>query len=92
MLQEKLSTKEGQFKKDAEDVLLKLKGNEVSAPVKIEDKYYIFRLNKIIPPRQLSLSEAQEKIYAYLFAKKMQENLAKWLDELKKQSYIKIIN
>jgi len=88
----KLSTKDGQFKKDAEDVLLKLKGNEVSAPVKIEDKYYIFRLNKIIPPRQLSLSEAQEKIYAYLFGKKMQENLAKWLDELKKQSYIKIIN
>jgi parvulin-like peptidyl-prolyl isomerase len=88
----KLSMKEGQFKKDAEDVLLKLKVNDVSEPVKIEDKYYIFRLNNIIPPRQLSLSEAQENIHSYLFGKKMQENLAKWLDELKKQSYIKIIN
>ncbi len=88
----KLSMKEGQFKKDVEDVLLKLKAGNVSEPIKIEDKYYIFRLNKINPPRQLSLSETQENIYSYLFNKKMQEGLAKWLDELKKQSYIKIIN
>lgn len=87
----KLSMKEGQFKKDVEDILLKMKAGNVSEPLKIEDKYYIFRLNKINPPRQLSLSETQENIYSYLFNKRMQEGLAKWLDELKKQSYIKIL-
>jgi parvulin-like peptidyl-prolyl isomerase len=88
---DKLSMKEGQFKKDVEGVLLKLKAGDVSAPLKIEDKYYIFRLNKINPPRQLSLFETQEYIHSYLFNKKMQEGLARWLDELKKQSYIKIL-
>ncbi len=87
----KLTMKEGQFKKDVEDALLKLKAGNVSAPVKIEDKYYIFRLDKINPPRQLSLSETQENIYSYLFNKKMQEGLVRWLDELKKKSYIKIL-
>ena len=84
--------KNGQFKKDVEDALLKLKVNEVSEPLDIENRYYIFRLNNIIPPRKLSLSEAQENIHSYLFNKKMQEGLLKWLDELRKQSYIKIIN
>jgi len=88
----KLSMRQGQFKKDVEDALLKLKVNEVSSPLSIEDRYYIFRLNKIIPPRQLSLSEAQENIHDYLFNKKMQAGLAKWLGELKKQSYINILD
>jgi len=88
----KLSMREGQFKKDVEESLMKLKSGEVSEPLKIENKYYIFRLNNIIPPRQLSLAEAQESIQSYLFNRKMQEKLAQWLDGLKKQSYIKIIN
>ena len=68
----------------------KLRVGEVSGPVKIEDKYCVFRLNAIIPPKQLSLLESQEKIHEFLFNSKMQEGLTKWLDELKKNSYIKI--
>ncbi|MFA5156384.1 MAG: peptidyl-prolyl cis-trans isomerase [Candidatus Omnitrophota bacterium] len=86
----KLSMREGQFKKDVEQALMKLKTGSVSEPLKIEDKYYVFKLNNIIPPRQLSLAEAQESIYSYLSNRKMQERLAQWLDELKKKSYIKI--
>jgi parvulin-like peptidyl-prolyl isomerase len=87
----KLSMKEGQFKKDVEAALLKLKPGDISDALNLGGKYYIFKLNSIVPPRQLTLPEAQESINSYLFSKKMQEGLEKWLNELRKQSYIKII-
>lgn len=78
------------LRKDIESELAKLTIGEVSNPVKIEDKYCVFRLNAIIPPTQLSLLESQGDIHEFLFNSKMQEGLTKWLDELKKNSYIKI--
>ncbi|MFA5176680.1 MAG: SurA N-terminal domain-containing protein [Candidatus Omnitrophota bacterium] len=72
------------------EIVAKLGINEVSKPVKIEDKYYVFKLISIIPPKEFTLVQVQGKIHTYLFEKKMQEEFAKWLDELKKQSYIKI--
>lgn len=89
---DKLSALQGQqLRAEIEDTVFKLGINEVSNPVKIEDKYYIFRLDDILGSQQLSLTESQDKIQAYLFEKKLQEALTKWLDELKKQSYIKIL-
>lgn len=89
---DKLSALQGQqLRAEIEDTVFKLGINEVSNPVKIEDKYYIFRLDNILGSQQLSLNESQDKIQAYLFEKKLQEALTKWLDELKKQSYIKIL-
>lgn len=85
----KLNMKKGEFKMDVEGIVFKLKPQEVSEPVKIENKYYLFKLIKAIPAQQQSLSEAQESIYAFLYNKKMQEGLTKWLNALKKQSYIK---
>lgn len=82
---------DGKLKKDIENAIFKLNINEVSKPIKINDSFYIFRLDNIIAPRQPSLSEVQERIYAFLFDKKMQEGLMRWLDELKAQSYIKIL-
>jgi len=85
------SVKGGQLRKDIEETLFKLKTGQVSDPIKIENSYYIFRLNSIIPPRQQSLTEVQDDIQAMLYNKNMQEALAKWLDKLKGQSYIKIL-
>ncbi|MFA5410505.1 MAG: peptidyl-prolyl cis-trans isomerase [Candidatus Omnitrophota bacterium] len=82
--------KDGGLRRDIEEAVFKLSKGEASKPIYIQDKYYIFQLNNIIPPRQQSLSEAQDKIYAFLFNSKMQEALKKWLDEIKKRSYIKI--
>jgi parvulin-like peptidyl-prolyl isomerase len=88
----KLTVREGgQLRKDIEAVLFKMRPQEIAGPIKIENSYYVFKLNSIIATRQENLSETQDKIYAFLFDKKMQEGLAKWLDELKKRSYIKII-
>lgn len=86
-----LKARQGELRKDIEDVVFKLGISEISNPVKIDDKYCVFKLNNIIPARHLTLSEAQDKIHAFLFEKKMQEKLTKWLDELKQKSYIKIL-
>jgi parvulin-like peptidyl-prolyl isomerase len=89
---DKLSVSAGQeLRPEIQDTVFKLGVGEVSDPVKIDGQYFIFKLDNIIPSQQLTLTQAQEKIQAYLYEKKLQEGLAKWLDELKKQSYIKIL-
>ena len=90
---DKLSAFQGQnLRSEIEDIVFKLGMGEISNPTKIDEQYYIFKLDNIIGSQQLSLTQAQDKIQAYLFEKKLQEALAKWLDELKKQSYIKILD
>lgn len=86
-----ISSRNGEtLKQEIDEVVSGLGENEISSPVKIQDKYYVFRVTSLIPPRELSLSEAQDEIHAFLLEKKSQEKLASWLDELKKKSYIKI--
>jgi foldase protein PrsA len=86
-----LSVSEGQdLRSEISDKVFSLGRGEISDPVSIDGQYYIFRLDDIIESRPMSLAESQEKIQAYLFDKKLQERMSKWLDELKTQSYIKI--
>jgi parvulin-like peptidyl-prolyl isomerase len=80
-----------ELRKEIEDVVAKLGLNEVSEPVEISGKFYIFKLINITPSKELTLGQAQERIRNILLEKKMQESLIRWLDELKKNSYIKII-
>lgn len=88
---DKLSVAQGQeLRSEIENTVFKLGRGEVSNPIPIDRQYYIFRLDEIIGSQQLNLDQAQDKIQSYLFENKLQEALAKWLDELKKQSYIKI--
>jgi parvulin-like peptidyl-prolyl isomerase len=83
-------TKGQELKKEVEQAIFKLGPGGISNPVKIDENYYIFKVNNITPSRQLSLPEVQDKIYAFLSEKKSQEELTKWLDELRAKSYIKI--
>jgi parvulin-like peptidyl-prolyl isomerase len=86
-----LSAWQGQdLRKEIEETVFKLGLGEVSEPVKVDRQYYVFKLDNIIGSHQLSLAQSQDKIQTYLFEKKLQEAMAKWLDEIKKQSYIKI--
>jgi len=80
-----------ELRKEIQDVVFKMGIGEVSGPIKIDEQYYIFRLDHIVASRQLSLAEAQTKVQAYLFEKKMQEEMNRWIDELKSRAYIKII-
>ena len=79
-----------ELRSEIEEVVFKLGLNETSGPIKIDDKYYVFRLVEIIPPQELTLAQVQNKISTFLFERKMQEEFTRWLDDLKKQSYIKI--
>jgi parvulin-like peptidyl-prolyl isomerase len=83
--------RDGELKKDVEEVLFALKPGEVSESLKIKDNYYVFQLLKIKPAHQQALSEVQDTIHATLYEKKMQEAMAKWVEELKKKAYIKKI-
>ncbi|MFA4888535.1 MAG: peptidyl-prolyl cis-trans isomerase [Candidatus Omnitrophota bacterium] len=82
----------GELMKDIEDAVLKLGINEVSSPLSVEGKTYVFRLKNIISARQQALSEVQEKIHDYLYEKKMQEGLVKWIAQLRTKAYIKLTN
>jgi parvulin-like peptidyl-prolyl isomerase len=89
---DKLSALAGQqLRPEIEDTVFKLGIGETSNPVKVDAKYFIFKLNDIIASQPLSLIQSKDKIKAYLFEIKMQEEMVKWLDEIKKQSYIKIL-
>jgi len=85
-----LKAKDG-IRKEIAGAISGLGVNEVSGPVKIEEKYYVFRVTNINTPEQLTLIQAQGVIQGMLFEKKMQEGLVKWLNEIKKNSYIKIM-
>ena len=79
------------LRKDIEDEVFKLGIGEISEPVKIDNQFYIFKLDNIAASRKPTLFEVQDKIRDFLFQTKMQQDLAKWLDELKSKSYIKIL-
>lgn len=83
--------KGGELRKEFEDIVFNLQDNEISKPIKLDDNYYIFQLLEIIPQQKLGLTEAQDTVYSLVLEKKMQEGVVKWLDELKKKAYIKIM-
>jgi parvulin-like peptidyl-prolyl isomerase len=86
-----LSAHRTELKKEIEDVLFILKIGEISRPVENQGKFYILKLNTIIPMRQQTLAEAREEINNGLLERKMQESLAKWVEGLKKNAYIKVM-
>ncbi|MFH1458270.1 MAG: SurA N-terminal domain-containing protein [Candidatus Omnitrophota bacterium] len=86
-----VAKRDGGLRQDIEEKVCSLNPGEYSQPLKVNNKFYIFKLLKITPPRQLTLSEAQVRIQAYLFDLKMQEQFSNWLDGLKKKAYIKIL-
>jgi parvulin-like peptidyl-prolyl isomerase len=89
---DEFTVKEGdELRKDVAEAVFKLTLNEVSEPLEIEGKYYVFRLTNIVPSKQLSLIEAQEEISSFLFESKMRDEMTGWLEELKKKSYLKMM-
>ncbi len=84
-------SKNGQLSKEVESVIFKLALNKISEPIKVQNSYYVFQVKNIIPVKEQTLVEARDSVASFLFSKKMQEALVRWLDELKKHSYIKIL-
>jgi len=77
--------------KEIKAAVFKLGISEISNPVKVEDKYYIFKLLNITPPKQQNLGQVQDLIHNFLLEMKMQEKLNSWLEELREKAYIKVM-
>jgi parvulin-like peptidyl-prolyl isomerase len=84
------SVKRGELKEDIEDILFNMISGELTQPMKINGKFYIFKLNNVSLSRQQTLLEVQDAIAGILLESKMQEEMVKWLDGIKKTAYIKI--
>lgn len=82
--------KDQELRQDINEAVFELQIGRISRPVKVEKIFYIFRLDSVNPPMQQSLPEVQDRIYAYLQDVKMQNELRRWLDELRSKAYIKI--
>jgi len=83
-------TKE-QARKELKDVLFNSSDSQVLIPpVKIDNSYFIFYIDRRIPAHQLDLEDVKDKIYNILFAEKFKKVFAEWIEEVKKNSVIKI--
>lgn len=82
--------RKGQLLKEIEEAVFNLKAHGISNPVKLNDSYYIFKVEEILPVSKYDLHEVQDAIYNHLFELKMQERLTQWLDSLKEKSYVEI--
>ncbi len=82
--------KRGQLKKELEEVVFKLDLNKCSRVIEFDNRYYIFTVAEIVSKRQLNLDEVSNIISSLLFEERLEKELTKWLDELKKESYITI--
>ncbi len=80
----------GELKKEADEAIFGLKQGDISAPVNVNGAYYVFTLTRILPPESRSLSDVQDQIYDVIFEKKMQDAVTAWLDDVRKNAYIKI--
>jgi parvulin-like peptidyl-prolyl isomerase len=82
--------RKGKLEPDAEKQLFAVPVGAISPAVKINNKYYIFKVLKILPQEKLSLTQAQDSAYVSIFDEKMTQELTDWLDKLKDKAYIVI--
>lgn len=86
-----LEVVESELSEVAKNEVFSLNIGEVSKPVELNSRYYIFKIIEISPSKQFSLTEVQDSISMYLLEIKMQRQMEHWLNELKAKSYIKIL-
>ncbi len=82
--------RKGILNSKVEDKLFKLSPGQVSNIVEFQQRFYLFKILKYLPPKNFSLAEAQDMIYKTIYKEKFSSGLMSWLDELKNQAYIVI--
>ena len=80
----------GQLKPDLEKVVFDLDEGMISAPYKMDNGYYIFKMNKKTTADIMPLESAKDLIKQRLYNEKFQSRLVEWIDELKENAYIEI--
>jgi foldase protein PrsA len=70
------------------NLIFSLDSGDVTSPIRLQDGYYIFKINEKKEMNMLSFDEAYESIRSYLFKLKGEETFREWL--LKERGAIKI--
>lgn len=79
-----------QFDLLTQNTLLSLKKNQISMPIYTNNRWHLI---KLIDINKLTYSEIiYERAYSHVLHQKFDETIYNWIQELKSQSYIKIIN
>jgi parvulin-like peptidyl-prolyl isomerase len=86
-----VSARRGELKKEIDDAVFALADGGVTDPLSVNGTFYVFKLKEILPPKTPTLTEAQDQLSELLFQKKMQEDVAAWLETVKKKSYIRVM-
>jgi parvulin-like peptidyl-prolyl isomerase len=72
-------------------LLFSLNPGEVSSPIRMQDGYYIFKVNAKTESTQLAYEESRERIKSYLLKMRGEERLRKWLEEERAATRIQIV-
>lgn len=86
------SFKKGELEKTLEQAVEKLKQGETSPWIKIQNGWYLLRLEEKKESRLKSFEEAKKEIEDKIFREKRQKKLEEYLKTLQEKSYIKILN
>lgn len=82
--------RKGKFDADAQNQIFSLAPGTYSGVINNDDRFYILKILAVLPPKEISLSQAQYSIHEILFEEKMAKELTAWLDELKNKAYVVI--
>jgi peptidyl-prolyl cis-trans isomerase SurA len=83
--------KQGELDKNLEAAALKLKKDEYSAWVETENGWYVIQLAEFSPERLQEVKDVREEIIQTLREAEQQVKLKEYIEQLKKESYIKIV-
>jgi parvulin-like peptidyl-prolyl isomerase len=84
--------KKGELENSVEQAVEKLKIGEISPWLKVKDGWYLLRLEERKEERIKPFEEVRKDIEEKLFTEKREKKLKEFIERLKEQSYIKIIN
>lgn len=78
------------FSKEASGAIFSKKIDEIAGPVKIKDAYYIFKINKIAPEKQLTFAEVKDQVEYEYKNKKMQEQMQALMKNILQEQQVEI--
>jgi len=84
--------KEGELENTLEQAVENLKQGEISPWIKIQNGWYLLKLEEKKESRLKSFEEAKEEIENKVFMEKRQKKMEEFLKALQEKSYVKILN
>jgi parvulin-like peptidyl-prolyl isomerase len=81
----------GRLGSDVEETILALQPGEIAGPFKSYRGFYVFKLEEILPEKQIPFEEIKEKLMVDLEEKTREDKGKVWMEELRSQAEITIM-